>query len=140
LTFGGERLAVDLSQVHEIFRLDSITSVPGMPPVLVGVANLRGTIVPIVDLHPWFGLPRVATLNYAVVVKHKARHVGIRVDDLPKIQAIGVGEVLEPVSWEVMSQRPFLSGVLHTVGLAIGMMESSKLLAMVDGSVGLQTA
>ena len=135
LTFGSERLAITLSQVRGIFKLDSITSVPGMPPTLVGVANLRGTILPILDLHPWFGLPSVATPNYAVVVRHEAMHVGILVDDLPEIRAIGLGEVLEPMSGEAMSQRPFLSGVLHTVGLAIGVIDVSRLLAMIEGGI-----
>ena len=52
ITLGGEFFAIDLRHVREVFELESITPVPGMPLSLVGVANLRGTVVPLADLRP----------------------------------------------------------------------------------------
>lgn len=50
VVLGGESFAIDLRQVREVFELESMTPVPGMPASLVGVANLRGTIIPLADL------------------------------------------------------------------------------------------
>lgn len=135
LTFGNERLAVDLSHVSEVFEIDSITAVPGMPPALIGVANLRGTIVPIVDLHPSLGLPSVAAPHYAIVIRQGAQHVGVVIDEVPEIHTTEFEDELEIPSDEVMRQRPFVSGVLNVMGRPIGMVDVARLLVLVEGRI-----
>ena len=140
MTFGKESLAVALSQVREVFKIDSITPVPGMPPALVGVANIRGSIVPVVDLHPSLGLPNVTVPRYAVVVGHEARGVGILVNDVPEIETAAVEDLQERSSGEEAGACRFLSGALKTAGRTIGMMDVSRLLAMIEGKVDRQAA
>jgi purine-binding chemotaxis protein CheW len=140
LTFGGERLAVDLSHVSEVFKVDSITAVPGMPPALIGVANLRGAIVPVVDLHPSLGLPSVAAPHYAIVIRRGAQHVGVLIDEVPEMHTTEFGDVLEMLPGEVTRQRPFLSGVLTMEGRPIGMVDVARLLALVEGRIDRHAA
>lgn len=61
---GAESFAVELNRVREIFTLESITPVPDMPPVLVGVANVHGMIVPLADLRPVLGVSRQVELSF----------------------------------------------------------------------------
>jgi purine-binding chemotaxis protein CheW len=140
LTFEKESLAIDLSQVREVFKIDSITPVPGMPPALVGVANIRGSIVPVVDLHPSLGLPSVTVPRYAVVVGHGARGVGILVNDVPEIQTVAFEDLQEMSSGEEAGTCPLFSGALKTAGRTIGMMDVSRLLVMIEGKVDRQAA
>lgn len=140
VTIDTECLAIDLSQVREVFKIDSITPVPGMPPVLVGVANIRGSIVPVVDLHPLLGLPGVTVPRYAVVVGHGAREVGILVNDVPEIQTAAVEDLQEMSSVEEAGACPFVSVALKTVGRTIGMMDVSRLLVMIEGKGDRQAA
>jgi purine-binding chemotaxis protein CheW len=140
LTFGDERLAVDLSHVSEVFEVDSITSVPGMPPALIGVANLRGTIVPIVDLRPSLGLPSVAAPRYAIVIRQGAQHVGILIDEVPESHATDFEDVLEMPSDEVVRQRPFVSAVLTLMGRPIGLVDVVRLLVLVEGRINRDAA
>ena len=70
ISLGGELFTIDLKSVREVFVVESITPVPGMPAGLVGVTNLRGSVIPLLDLRPMFALNTDATLRYAVVVKH----------------------------------------------------------------------
>ena len=56
ISLGGELFTIDLLNVREVFVVESITPVPGMPSGLVGVTNLRGTVVPLLDLRPMFSL------------------------------------------------------------------------------------
>ena len=69
ISMGGELFTIDLKSVREVFVVESITPVPGMPSGLVGVTNLRGTVIPLLDLRPMFGLNAEAALRYAVVVQ-----------------------------------------------------------------------
>ncbi len=52
----GETYGIDISTVHEIIRMQAITDVPRTPDFVEGVINLRGRIVPVIDLHKRFGL------------------------------------------------------------------------------------
>ena len=57
-TLAEESCAIKLDQVREVVTIGALTRVPGAPPALLGVANVRGTIVPVVDLRPVLRLPR----------------------------------------------------------------------------------
>ena len=56
VSLGGEQFTIDLQNVREVFVVESITPVPGMPAGLVGVTNLRGSVVPLLDLRQMIGL------------------------------------------------------------------------------------
>src|SRR5438034_3364638 len=49
ITLSNSLFAIDLQSIREVFPVDSVTPVPGMPTVLTGVTNLRGIVVPLVD-------------------------------------------------------------------------------------------
>ena len=71
LTFrlGEEMFALDVSQVREILDVTKITKVPRSPDFMQGVINVRGSVVPVVDLHLKFGMPRAErTLDTRIVV------------------------------------------------------------------------
>lgn len=133
ITVGGESFAIDLAHVREVFRLESITPVPGMPASLVGVANLRGTIIPIADLRPSLEVSSAVTPKYAVVVQHGARQVGILIDDVPEIRTVRSDAMLADATQGVAARRPFLSGLLNIENRLSGMMEVPRVLASVDG-------
>ena len=60
---GGRPFAVDIAQTREVVVLDATTPVPGAPNPLVGVMNLRGHVLPVVEARPLLGLPVRATLD-----------------------------------------------------------------------------
>ena len=60
-TLGGARFAVDVRHTRELAMFQEITRVPGSPATLVGVANLRGTVMPIVDIRRLLDLPAEPT-------------------------------------------------------------------------------
>ncbi|TLY18670.1 MAG: CheW domain-containing protein [Nitrospirae bacterium] len=87
ISMGGELFTIDLKNVREVFVVKSITPVPGMPSGLVGVTNLRGTVIPLLDLRPMFSLNAEAALTHAVVVQHGNWQVGVLVDTVPEIRS-----------------------------------------------------
>lgn len=137
---GKESFAVQLSQVREVFALESITPVPAMPPMLVGVANFHGTIVPLIDLRSVVGMPISSAPRYAVIVRHEDQLIGILVDEVPEIVTIEADEMLDGLPGELARRRPFLSGVLKMGGRVSGLIELSGLVAMLEGTVDQQPA
>ena len=70
LTFftAGEEYAFDLLKVKEIIEYTTVTTVPNTPPWICGVTNLRGSVVPVVDLAVKFGLPASAITKLSCIV------------------------------------------------------------------------
>ena len=71
LTFrlGEEIFALDITQVREVLDFPQITRVPRMPDYMRGVTNLRGAVVPVLDMHLKFGMPALErTVNSCVII------------------------------------------------------------------------
>lgn len=134
ITLGGESFAIELSHVREVFKIESITAVPGMPASLVGVANLRGAIIPIADLRPSLGVSLSVTPKYVVVVQQGAQQVGILIDEVPEIRTIHSDATLTEATHAVAAHRHFLSGLLNIENRLSGVMEVSRVLASVESA------
>jgi purine-binding chemotaxis protein CheW len=96
VTLGEETFAIDLRQIREVFEPDSITSVPGMPAAVIGVTNLRGTILPLADVRAAVGVSSAIRPKYAVVVLHGTQQVGILVEAVPEIRTIQLDDPAPP--------------------------------------------
>jgi purine-binding chemotaxis protein CheW len=84
---GREEYGVDIATVQEIIRATDITPVPGSPPHVRGVLNLRGKIIPVVDLRARFGLPESAASDARriVVTELGTRRIGMLVDSVSQV-------------------------------------------------------
>ena len=88
VTLGEETFAIDLRQVSEVFEPKWITPIPGMPITLIGITNLRGSIIPIGDIRIPLGVVISVVPRYAIVVRSGTRQVGILTDEVPEIVTI----------------------------------------------------
>ncbi|QKI88995.1 chemotaxis protein CheW [Thiomicrorhabdus xiamenensis] len=134
LTFkiGREQFAVDILRVQEIRGWEKPNPLPSVPPFVKGVVDLRGSVVPIVDLRERFKLQARYDATTVVIVVHVLtsqgeRVVGIVVDEVSDVQSFDM-DSLQPapdISTEISSQ--FILG-LATVGDAqrTGEMEDSR--------------
>ena len=95
---GGEMFAALLSQVKEIIRVPDVVRMPLSPTALRGLANLRGMVLPVLDLRHLFGLPPVAADDASrVVVLDQGHPVGLMVDRVANVVTIDPARI-EPVS------------------------------------------
>jgi purine-binding chemotaxis protein CheW len=94
---GSEEYGVDIAQVQEINRMVAVTHVPRAPQFMEGVINLRGQLIPIIDLRARFGMPRAEhTKNTRIVVTEiGAKRVGMVVDSVSEVLRLPV-EHIEP--------------------------------------------
>lgn len=86
ISVAGERLAIPANDVSEVIRNPAVTRIPLSPPGLVGVANLRGTVIPIVSLAVLLGKEWEASAARRVVVVGESRPVGLMVDEASALE------------------------------------------------------
>jgi len=96
---GGETYGIDISAVHEIIQMQPITRVPKAPFFVEGVINLRGKVIPVVDMGKRFGLDKTDRTknNRIVVVDINGTTIGIIVDAVTEVLRIPNASI-EPVS------------------------------------------
>ena len=94
-TLGSEEYAIDILRVQEIRGYDQVTAIANSPAFIKGVINLRGAIVPIVDLRIKFNLPSVTYDPFTVVIILNVlnRIVGIVVDSVSDVLALTRNEI-----------------------------------------------
>jgi purine-binding chemotaxis protein CheW len=134
ISMGGELFTIDLKSVREVFVVESITPVPGMPSGLVGVTNLRGTVIPLLDLRPMFDLNAEAALPYAVVVQQGNWQVGVLVDAVPEIRTIAKDQFLPVPAGTGEGEFPFVSTVVKLEDRLRGVLDTSVVLSHFEGT------
>jgi len=94
-TLGGEEYAIDILKVQEIRGYDAVTSIAHSPAFIKGVINLRGTIVPIVDLRIKFGVGLVEYTPFTVTIILNVgnRVVGMVVDAVSDVLALDPAQI-----------------------------------------------
>lgn len=112
-TLGDESYGVSIEAVNTIIRLPEITRVPHSPDFVDGVINLRGVIVPVIDLRRRFGLPvtEATKATRVVVVENHGVLIGMVVDAVTETLRMPVANI-EPFSALVLSvDSKYLRGV-----------------------------
>jgi purine-binding chemotaxis protein CheW len=100
-----ESYAVNIARVHEIIRLQQITIIPGAPACVEGVINLRGKVIPVLDLRKRFNLRATdhTRASRIVVVEISGQTLGLIVD--------GVSEVLRVPPDRIEPPSPLVAGI-----------------------------
>jgi purine-binding chemotaxis protein CheW len=108
-----ENYGVDISAVESIIKMQAITVVPHAPEFVEGVTNLRGKVLPVIDLRKRFGLAAVdfSKDSRIVVVSMEGKEVGMVVDGVSEVLTIS-DESVEPVPTMVATvDSSFLVGI-----------------------------
>jgi purine-binding chemotaxis protein CheW len=115
LTFalGSEEYGVDILKVKEIRGYDAVTRLPDAPDYIKGVINLRGTIVPVVDMRLKFRLERAeyTALTVTIVLNVADRVVGMVVDSVSDVVQLSAEQVRAVPEIGATIDRQFLTGI-----------------------------
>lgn len=137
LTFnlGEELYGVDILRVQEIKGYTAVTKIPNTPPHIKGVLNLRGTIVPIVELRTKFGMPTIDytpfTVIIVVVVREKV--MGLVVDSVSDVLNIGQADIQPSPQFGANIDVSFVSSIGKSSNKLVALLDMDRLLA--DGEV-----
>jgi purine-binding chemotaxis protein CheW len=132
MSLADESFVIDLRYVREVFEVTSITPVPGAPLMLSGVANLRGTVMPIADLRSALGLPIWETsARYAVVIQQGLQQIGVLVDKVPELRDVLPDEYITAAAQPQEGRHPFVTSILKLAGRMGSLIEVPALLSYV---------
>lgn len=107
-----EEFGAPIGQVHEILRLVEITRVPRAPRFIEGIINLRGKVIPVIDLRLKFGLePAEYTEQTCIVVVDVGSLVGIIVDTVQEVLDIDAGQIDPPPPLGASVDTSFVLGM-----------------------------
>ncbi len=112
-TLGGQEYGIDILKVQEIKGYSAFTPIPNAPPSLRGVMNLRGTVVPVVDLRAKFGMTATEddTFSVVVVVKVDSRVFGLVVDAVSDVVNLTQGSIEAAPDLGAGVDMTFLKGI-----------------------------
>jgi purine-binding chemotaxis protein CheW len=129
---GGEVYGVDIAAVHEIIRMQPITRVPKAPFYVEGVINLRGKVIPVVDMRKRFGLAKVEQTkdNRIVVVDSSGQNIGIIVDAVTEVLRIPADSVETPSEIITTTDSDYLLGIAKRDDTMIILLDLDKVLSM----------
>src|SRR5688572_27532649 len=135
LNVGKEVYAVDVLNVREIIRPLDISPVPRAPAEFLGVINLRGKIVPVIDLRIKFGLEFTGRTERAciVVVQTESRGgshtlIGLLVDEVQEVTALNAADIEDAPRFGAAIETTFIRGLAKTKGGVTILLDLERLL------------
>lgn len=112
-TLASEIYGVESAFVREVHPLKDFTPLPGVPSFILGIVNVRGQILPVVDLKKFFNLPEkgLGELNKVIIIHDERIEFGILVDAVNGTKVIFMEEVLSNPSPVIGTGEKYLKGV-----------------------------
>lgn len=136
--FENELYAVHVFNVLNIIELTKITKVPKSPEYMLGVVNLRGVALPIVDLHQKFGLKILQNIVYNCIIVMNIKineepiMVGILVDSVQEVIELDQNNLMPSPNIGNKSESKFIDGITHEGDKLILVINMEKLFSVED--------
>ena len=132
---GDDQYGVDIMAVREIKGWSNVTHLPKQPEYVRGVLNLRGAIVPIVDLRCRFGqgLTETTPLHIVIIVQIGGRQVGLIGDRVLDIVSVDASQIQQVPRTAQGATTDFLSGLVTHDNTMIALIDLPNLLSAKDG-------
>lgn len=138
LTFmlGGETFAIGILRIKEIIEYGQLTEVPRMPGFIRGVINLRGAVVPVIDLGARFGKPQASVSRRTCIVIIEVEHegeqqvVGVMVDAVNEVLDIPPDQIEPAPSFGAQIRADFIQGMGKVEGRFVIILNVNHVLSM----------
>lgn len=126
----GTRFAVEVRYAREVVVFDEVTMVPLAPPHLLGVVNLRGSVMPLVDIRPFLGIeaPRAVRESRALVVEHASTQAALLIDEVHGLEPL---DGLAPAGED--ADGDFSAGRLEREDGAVALLDVGRILSSLGG-------
>ncbi len=113
-----EKYCIDVMQAQEVLHMSEITPVPGAPPYVIGIINLRGNVVTVIDTRKRFGLPSKDPdeISRIVIVKIRDCYLGMLVDSVADVVDLRHDEIESAPNVGNRASSQFIQGVASLQG------------------------
>lgn len=137
LTFalGDEEYGLPVLKVREIIKMMDVTTVPQVPPHVRGVINLRGKVIPVIDLRLKFSLPALAASDQTCIVvvqvelENRRVMLGIIVDRVSEVLNVAADEIERPPDFGERLDTQFMLGMAKVKGKVKILLDLDAILA-----------
>jgi purine-binding chemotaxis protein CheW len=112
-TLAAETYGIEAAFVREVYLLRDFTPLPGVPPYIFGIINVRGQILPVVDLKKFFDLPEkgLGELNKVIILRNRQMEYGILADVVEGTQTVALEDILSSPPTVTGIGEKYLKGV-----------------------------
>ena len=126
-----ETYGVNVMQVQEVLRVAEIAPVPGAPHYVLGIINLRGNVVTVIDTRVRFGLPsaEIDDLSRIIVIESEAQVVGILVDSVAEVVDLNASEIDSAPNVGNEESSRYIQGVASRDSNLLIVVDLNKLLS-----------
>ncbi len=134
VALGNEQYGINISNIDNIVRMQSIRRVPKTQSYFRGVINLRGEVIPVMSIRIKMGLPEdeITGKSRIIIIKVDQGSIGILVDEVKKVVTIGSGDV-EKVSHDAKNGlQSFINGVGKVEGGLISLLDLGAIIGEAD--------
>ena len=127
---GEEIYGIDVLQVQEVLRITEISPVPGAPSYVLGIINLRGNVVTVVDARNRFGLPpkEPDDASRIIIVDAFDKVIGLLVDNVSEVAYVANSQIEMAPNVGTDEGHRFVSGVSNREGELLIMLDLAKLI------------
>jgi purine-binding chemotaxis protein CheW len=126
----GQDYGISVLKVQEIRSWDKVTPIPNSPPYIRGVLNMRGLIVPIMDLRLRFSLKEIeyTAVTAIIVVNVAGRMAGIVVDAVSDVINVGTEQQCSAPEYEGQQNREFIKGLAQVDGKLLILLDIDRMV------------
>ena len=139
-TLAQEEYGIDILKVQEIRGYSPVTPVPNVPPYVKGVMNLRGTIIPVVDLRVRFGMAQAEynRFNVIIVVSVGTKVIGLVVDTVSDVLRIAPGDIQAPPEFGDAATRA-VNGIARSDEKVVLLLDIDRVLSIEAPALALMS-
>jgi purine-binding chemotaxis protein CheW len=125
-----EHYGVEISTVESIIKMQEITRIPHSPLFVEGITNLRGLVLPVIDLRKRFGMEtqEISRDSRIMVVALGTMKVGMIVDAVSEVLRVPSESIEAPPSMTTSSKTNFITGIAKLTDLLVILLDMSKIL------------
>lgn len=125
-----ETYGINVMQVQEVLRYTEIAPVPGSPDYVLGIINLRGNVVTVIDTRARFGLPpaEVSDNTRIVIIEAEKQVIGILVDSVAEVVYLKQSEIDNAPNVGTDESARFIQGVANREGELLILVDLNKML------------
>jgi purine-binding chemotaxis protein CheW len=108
---GEEEFGIEITRIVEILKRQRVFQLPNLPEFLSGVINLRGEIIPVIDLRKRFGIRNIGAKERNVVIRYGKEKIGLIVDDIKEIINLEETDISSPPSIFKGLRTEYMTGI-----------------------------
>ena len=127
---GGEEFALEINRVVEVLPRQGVLPIPNLPEFFAGIIDLRGLVVPVLDLRKRFRLdPEPGSMERVIIIRKKKERIGVLVDEVMEVLSFDSSTLSAPPSIFAGIGSEYLKGIGKTDGRMIMVLEIRHILS-----------